>query len=674
MLQVRTVHRTDREQLWSGVARATTMLAATSAATTLALGLQQHELFGGQYFWRNRLADEASRSGLVSSVVIVATATVLAALLFLWARRRDPKAVTLLQRWASWTAPLGPLAYFPCLFSWRLYEGHDLVFLALVLLDALALGSTLRAALRAGLPGFGWLNRTALPTAGNGSRDLTDTVCAVVVCAAVAGYVVFFSYNLVVWHRSVRSGFDLAIEDNILWNLLHGGSFFHASPVFGPTGSHFGRHATLISYLLLPFYALHQNAETLHVVESVFSGAAAAPLFLFARRRIGAVPALVFALAYLLHPAVEEGNLYEMQYTKLGPFFFWSALWLLSAGRLSLGLVAAALTVSVREDVASWVVLLGLFVLFSDELPVPKKVGAALAAGAGVYVVMVKFVIMPRYIRQGFDLVFMYRELLPEGRSSFAWVVASVLGNPAFALETLFEPDKLLYVLELLVPLALLPLRRSVGFWALVPGALFCLLATRYPPLVDIHYQYSPHVFAFEFPAAVIVLAQVVERRAAGDETRFRGEALALLVAVLAATLPCSYQYGALFQTHTSRGGPSPFKFGWDEEGRERYRAIRVLKTVVPATARVAASALTVPQFSSRRDDYSLSLGLYDADWIVAPTRASEYVPEESARVKTELDSGTFGVVAIEGPFFAARRGEPTTRNQELYRLLGTAR
>ena len=100
------------------------------------------------------------------------------------------------------------------------------------------------------------------------------------VVAAGIAYMAYFSYFTVVWHRSVRSGYDLAIEDNVLWNLTHGGPFFKAAPTLGPTGSHFGRHATLIAYLLVPIYALHQSAETLLVLQSAFLGLAAVPLFL----------------------------------------------------------------------------------------------------------------------------------------------------------------------------------------------------------------------------------------------------------------------------------------------------------------------------------------------------------------------------------------------------------
>jgi uncharacterized membrane protein len=546
--------------------------------------------------------------------------------------------------------------------------------MVLVLLVALALGATIAAAVRAGPTGLerrAWARlRAPLEAPTDAQRSRVGRVCVVLVGIAVAAYVAFFSYSTVVWHRCVRSGYDLAIEDNILWNLLHAGGFFHAAPTLGPTGSHFGRHATLISFFLLPFYAIHQSAETLHVLQSALVGLAAAPLFLFARRRIGSVPAAMLAIAYLLHPAVEEADLYEMHYVKLGAVFFFATLWLLDRGKIVLGVVAAGVTLLVREDVATWVVLLGLFLLLSDEVRVPRRVALGMTVFSALYVVVIKFVIMPSLRYGGDDLLFMYTGLLPEGRRSFAWVLASVFGNPVFTLNSLLEPGKLLYLLSTMVPLAFVPFRRGIGFFALIPGILYCFLATNYPSLIDIHYQYSPHVLAFEFPVAVLVLHRIVGASGATARSAFVGA----LFAIAAATLPCSYQYGSVFQRNTSRGGPIPFKFGWDDEGRQRHQAIERLKEIVPRTAKVAASALTVPQFSARPNDYSLSLSLYDADWIVAPTRASEFVADELPRTFRELEAGRFGVVAVEGPFFAARRGASTERNGELLRRLGRGR
>jgi uncharacterized membrane protein len=677
----------EKSQSWAHTARTTALIATTVYATLLGAGLCRDRFLDGAYFWRNAVPDELRRELLTWVVVATAVASLLT---LAWTSWEGKKASTTARSWrfARRVSPLGPMALMPCLLNWELWQRHDLTFLSLALADSLALGAAVTAAVRAG-PTPLEARVIARMTASRVFQGIARVTAhrlfwMGVVGAAAAAYAAWFSYHTVVWHLSVRSGYDLAIQDNILWNLLHGGPFFKAAPTLGPTGSHFGRHATLVSYLLLPFYGLHPSASTLLVLQSTLMGGAAVPLFLFARRQLGDVGGAVVALAYLLHPALQQSNLFEFHYVKLGLPFFYTSVWLLDAGRRRWALVAAGLTLLVREDVATWVVLLGLWGLLSGRSP---RTGLVMAVAGGVYVAVIKFVVMPAFSSGGDQLLFMYQGLLPEGKSSFGWVMATALANPGFALKKVVELDKLIYALQLLVPLALIPLRRSVGWFALLPAAIYCLLSTRYRPLIDIHYQYSAHFLAFVFPALALVMRAVESRASEQSAAKHASEnddpALApaivarersavrrgALAALIAATLVCSYQYGATLQQHTSRGGPVPYRFGWDEEGRERQQALAELLQVIPPQARVTASAFLVSQISARPDGYSLSLGLYDAEWLLAPTVASEYVAKELQRTRQALSSG-WGVVAIAEPFFVARKGHSSELNRDVLAAL----
>ncbi len=82
---------------------------------------------------------------------------------------------------------------------------------------------------------------------------------------------------------------------------------------------HFGSHATLFSFVIVPFYALYQHAETLLVFQAVMIGAAAVPLFLFARRHVSDWVATALALAYLMSPAVQGSNLYDFSLSAARP-------------------------------------------------------------------------------------------------------------------------------------------------------------------------------------------------------------------------------------------------------------------------------------------------------------------------------------------------------------------
>ena len=674
----------DADARWLSLLRSATLLSLTCAACALGLGLRDEELRTLAYTWQNFTPEgSTAQAKLIVSILGAAAVGVLLLPLLQLARLRDHDLATK----AAWCVrkllPLGPLSLAPALFDWKLWQHHDEVFLAFTLLNALAMGGAVRVCLggepiEAIFPRLSgqvrtvrerWRSRSArlLATTSHLSKHgrswLLLTVCA------SAAYVAWFGYHTAVWHLQARSGYDLAIEDNILYNLLHGGPFFKAAPTLGPTGSHFGRHATLISYVLLPFYALHQSAETILVLQSLLMGVAAVPLFLFARRRVGPAIACVIACAYLLHPAVQQSNLFEAHYVKFGLPFVWALLWLVDSSRTRAAVLFAGLTLAVREDVAAWVVLVGLWAAYSGR---SLRLGMLLTLAAGIYVVVIKLIVMPTFTGGADSLMFMYTGLLPPGKSSYAWVLGTALSNPGFLLQTLLEDGKLLYLVQILVPLGLLPLRHRLGWFALLPGGVFCLLSTKYPALTNIHFQYSPHFIAFLFPALVIALEQLEPSQT--PTRQLRASRVGHLALLVTAMLPCSYQYGAVLQGNTSRGGPIPYSFGWDDRGRVRHAAVSKLMTILPRDARVAASAYLVPQISARPSGYSLSLGLYDAEWMFAPSDLPEIITPEVARIREALRSSEWGVVSIEGPFFVAKKGHDRALNEVILKNIGRTR
>jgi hypothetical protein len=123
----------------------------------------------------------------------------------------------------------------------------------------------------------------------------------------------------------------------------------------------------------------------------------------------------------------------------------------------------------------------------------------------------------------------------------------------------------------------------------------------------------------------------------------------------------CSYQYGAVLQRNTARGGFERFHFGTTDADLARRRERAALIARVPERARIAASETVLPHVSCRPDAYTLRLGVYDAEYLLfslVPAAAGE---PESARAA--LESGGFGVMAAGTHFVLARRGHPQGRN-----------
>jgi uncharacterized membrane protein len=666
------------------VFRAAALVALLSGTTALGLQLLSDQLSVPGYFWQNQVAFEFRLrlvKGVFAAACLSGVGMVGLAVVF---GQRFVELPQLLWRLGQALSPIAPLSVVPILLRWQLWKDNELIYLTLVIGVALASKVAITAAIQAhplellGLTNSGetslWLRFRSVV------EGAPRWLWMLLVIIGVLAYTAYFSYYTVVWHRSCHSGWDLSIEDNILWNTLHGGHFFKAAPALGPTGSHFARHSALIAYLLVPFYALHPSSEMVLILQTVWMATPAIPLFLLGRSRVGAPLAALIALLYLMHPAVQESNLFEMHYVKLGTLPFWTTLWLLETRRYRWALLGAALTLMVREDVATWIVVLGVFAIAAG---IQLRTSLALLIGGLCYVAVVKFVVMPSFVHGSDVLIFMYQDLLPTGKGTFAWAMATALTNPAYLMHTLLTSEKLIYFLHILTPIVFIPLRRPIGWFALIPGIIFSFLSTRYSALTDIHFQYSPHLLAMLYPALIMVLgAEISSARpdpmlglAGAPGGSVSGGApparlVGSIAAMVVATLLCSSQFGAVIQQNTSREGPIPYHFGWNEEGHKRRQALDELLEMMPEDAKVAASAFTVTQVSSRSDAYSLSISLYDADYIVAATNRGELVPDEYTRLQQVFNSGEFGVVAVRPPFFLMRRGHSTAGNAQLRSLI----
>ncbi len=649
----------------SNTLRALGLLAAGGLSLGFALAVALTPLGSRSYFGENKLPIEL-RHRLLAIMVGGAVAAVLAGVVYMATSLSERNVSARLLHFARRVAPVYVVGFLPLVFRVEVWKGHDLAFLVLVMVLGWCSWMAVTTSMRAGP--LAWEDRLWRPFVR--LRDTVDLAWpklfrslpfAIVVAAAI-GYTCYFGYYTYCFYYSLRSGYDLGIYDSLLWNMLHGGSFFKTPPWAGPGRSHFGNHAEFFAYVLLPFYAIKQNSGTLLIIQSAFLGSAAIPLYKLARRHIAPWPACILALTYLLYPALHGENLFEFHFLPFGPFLLWWAWYFLEARRDKWAAVFVLLTLSCREDVSSWVAVLGAYFLVTGRRP---KAGLLLAIIGAAWCFTLKFVAMPR-VGGGESFTDIYKDLLPPGAKSFGAVVMTVLGNPGFTMWTMAEMSKLIYLLQILIPLAFLPFRRPIWLILCIPGFFFTILSTQYGPLISINFQYSAHWIAFFFPAVALGLEWMGRRDGGaivGAATLRKRAALAVMVCM---ALPLSYQYGAIFQQTNSYGGPIKYVFGIDSEGRRRHEAAVRLVKHLPPRAKVSGSGFTTPFISNRPDAYNMTLGIFDAEYIFFPSEARDFIVDERATVTRLLNSGEWGVVAIEPPFALAKKGHPTDLNQSL--------
>jgi Predicted membrane protein (DUF2079) len=303
--------------------------------------------------------------------------------------------------------------------------------------------------------------------------------------------------------------------------------------------------------------------------------------------------------------------------------------------------------------------VLGLWLLLTGTA---ARAGALLAVVGVGYFLVLKLGVMPHFADGGETFVNQYSGLLPPGEHTFGSILETITVNPPFTANVVLERDKLVYLLKLLAPVLLAPLAIPLGFVLLLPGLIFTLLSTGYTPLYQISFQYTAYWTPFVFMGLVVQLERAAAARHPADRAGpLRRRTLAIGVA--AASLACSYLYGAILPHESLRCGPELPRFQSTPQDVRHRAELAELAPQIPEEAKVAASEHLLPHVSGRRDAYTLRFGVHDADYMLfaVPMRG-----DERDVALPVLSDGTFGVIEDMGDMALARRGESTSRNGEL--------
>ncbi|MGH9055789.1 MAG: DUF2079 domain-containing protein [Acidimicrobiales bacterium] len=203
----------------------------------------------------------------------------------------------------------------------------------------------------------------------------------------VAYFAWFAQLSVAVQDGYGTPGYDMGIFDQGVWLL----SRFHAPFVTVMGRNLFGDHTSFILLLAVPLYWVWPHAQTLLVLQSALIAGAAVPVYLLARRWTGStVLATALAGAYLLNPALQNGNLEQFHPEAFLVLAIAVAIYAAVERKAVLLGVAVAACLLVKEDSALLVVPLGVWVFFRrDRAWGSRIVVASLAWMAFAYYVVI---------------------------------------------------------------------------------------------------------------------------------------------------------------------------------------------------------------------------------------------------------------------------------------------
>lgn len=251
--------------------------------------------------------------------------------------------------------------------------------------------------------------------------------------------------------------------------------------------SHFAVHFSPVYYLLLPFYMIFRSPQSLLVMQAAVCFSGAFPLLLLCRRwRYGGGVTLALCGMFLCYPAFTGACFYDFhENCFLVPIILWLLYFLESDKGVGVA-TFALLLLCVKEDAGLYLIFIALYALFNKKIQ--KRISVPLLImGVLGFVAVTAFI---DAFGEGIK-VSRYDIYLTSGQDSLTSVVKNVLKNPAFFFSNLLSAEKVLFFIQMLLPLLFIPLRsRKLSEWFLIAPFILINLATDYKYQYNINYQY----------------------------------------------------------------------------------------------------------------------------------------------------------------------------------------
>lgn len=264
--------------------------------------------------------------------------------------------------------------------------------------------------------------------------------------------------------------------------------------------SHFAVHFSPILYIFWPFYIIYSNPVTLLIMQAVVIALGLIPIYKLCKHYNYSNKIIIaLSIIYILMPALIGGNFYYFHENKILTVLILYLFYFIEKGNSKLTALFALLVMLVKEDAAIYVGIIGLYLLFSKR----KNIKGWYLINASIIYFALVTTLMQIY-GEGI-MTYRYENFLFNGENSLVFVIINIIKNPAYLFYQLMNIEKLIFIIYIFVPMAMLPLaiKKPSGLILLLPLVLINLM-TNYVYQYDIGFQYTYGSVAFLFYLAII--------------------------------------------------------------------------------------------------------------------------------------------------------------------------
>lgn len=316
---------------------------------------------------------------------------------------------------------------------------------------------------------------------------------------------VFLFWSFILIRKYINFGYDdwdLAFFNQSTWGLLKGRP---DSSIFGI--HFFGNHSNLISFLILPIYALAPHALTLVFLKVTSLIAGGYLFYKIILDKLGERLGLYLLFLYLFYPPNVFGILYDFDYESLSPVFLFAMYYFYQKDRYLPFLITALLTMTIKENMPLIVLAIGLLSFFTKRDKIRWAVVPSVLAIAAFYYLTSVFI--PQF-RQ--TETHGYMAYYAQFGSTPMEIILNILLKPWTIVHILLEPQNLRLMFDWFSPVLFLNLPAVVPMFMASPIMLQHLL-TQSETTHSIYFQYGISLAPFFLLGLSQTLAFLLKRR-----------------------------------------------------------------------------------------------------------------------------------------------------------------
>lgn len=467
-----------------------------------------------------------------------------------------------------------------------------------------------------------------------GKKDIGQKPALCLLSFLTLLYILNYSWLSIIQYNAFHTGhWDLAGFDQVIWNTLQG------KPLHTTMYGHnfLGEHMSPMLIILAPFYLIWADPRMLLILQSLFLGLGAIPVYLIAKDKLKHnLLSLSFSFAWLLHPFLSRVNLFEFHEIALAPFFLLFTFYFLQRRSWWLYGLFLFFSLMVKEDVSLIITALGIYAFFK----INRRVGIITFIVGISWAYLAVKVLIP-YIRVATgtgvqEASYGYFGRYTLGQTS-GEIIKNLLFKPHETLKMLFLPinEKSATFFLLFLPVGLLSIISPVMLIALPEIILHFLApwAAQYLLL----WHYSAPITPFAIVAGIYGCSFWLAKK----PQFVKNLSFGFIFYILASSILSNYYFGVrainpafyspsyFIELYDHNNYRSIFSFPPKDrlkiyyETEKNRRLFEILKEIIPKDVPISAQDNLLAHFSQTKAQIYVFPEFKDAEYVILNTYGS---------------------------------------------------